>query len=101
MSSRAPIGASTRPDLFAASDQCTARTTVLSRCAGVSQTEDLVSVQRDDDPLQLEHVIGFLGQHLCALFGHPTQPNKYLKRYVEGHEAAQTYPATAASGLWL
>ena len=55
MSFRRPEGAMGRPELFQAE----------KRCFESTRSEPLLSESKDDDePLQLEHMMGYSGRHL-------------------------------------
>jgi hypothetical protein len=67
---------SNRPDLFSARNENTKNDVNYdtdSRLDSYSKTEN-------DDPLQLEHMLGFSGNHKSTLCAVPFNENMYIKR---------------------
>ena len=75
MSARVPVGATNRSDLFGGS--------------GRQQVEEAKTEQdnvdgdyiRDDDPMQLEHMLGYAGDYRGTVITSPKDENVYIRRF--------------------
>jgi WD40 repeat protein len=75
MSARRPEGAMGRPELFqAAGNETTKEVSV-----GASEFDMPGESKEDDEPLQLEHMMGYSGRHLGTVASLPNDENRFVR----------------------
>jgi predicted phage-related endonuclease len=74
MTTRAPIGASNRADLFTSSKN--------DNTSNHTAQESEVDRLDDSNPLQLEHMLGYAGDYKNTLIAFPHDENYYVKGLV-------------------
>jgi hypothetical protein len=100
MSSRAPVGASNRSNLFSSRKEnepnsSGGRTSATQRASSEIDDYEPAIQQRDremeeaygmepidQDPLQLEHMLGFAGEYRRTILAMPGDDNLYIKWYI-------------------
>ena len=98
MSSRAPVGASNRSNLFSSRKEndptSNSGRSAATQRAGSEIDDHLPGAQQrdremeeaygmepiDQDPLQLEHILGFAGEYRRTVLAMPGNDNLYIKR---------------------
>ena len=76
MSSRNAVGASHRSDLF------TSRSDLTGRESKQDEYEAKQQEQEDNNnPLQLEHMLGYSGDYRKTILASPSNENVFMKRY--------------------
>jgi len=76
MSARVPVGATNRSDLFGGSGRQQVE-------EAKSERDDYVDgdYKRDDDPMQLEHMLGYAGDYRGTVVSSPKDENLFIRRF--------------------
>lgn len=104
MSARAPIGASNRSDLFT-SRSSGRQDTQEHRKVSVEQEYEAKQEEEDDDPLQLEHMLGYSGVFPKTVIASPYDENTFVKRcewfnHFPFHHMFLLIPLLSSSTAW-
>ena len=75
MSARRPEGAMGRPELF----QAAAKVGQVDAKQVPERSEFKGDTKDDDEPLQLEHMMGYSGKHLGTVVAMPNDENRFVK----------------------
>lgn len=75
-----PVGASNRQDLFTPMGKSTfdRPPTTSARLASPASVAVATARNDNDDPIELEHVIGYTGHHSSTMFYHPMDSDTYI-----------------------
>jgi hypothetical protein len=85
MSARNPVGASNRSDLFSSRSEVKLQNTepVSTRDENRRRLQDEYGTSDpEDDPLQLEHMLGYAGDFRKTVLTAPYDDNVYIKRFL-------------------
>ena len=111
MSARRPEGAMGRPELFQAANKQGAE-------VPQQRSEFKGEAKDDDEPLQLEHMMGYSGKHLSTVVAMPNDENRFIKsmgnlvcienlldphdqKFMRGHDMPISAVAASPSGNFI
>ena len=82
MSARGPVGATNRADLFSSRSQPSQREADPIPSSSRDRLQgDYGVASAEEDPLQLEHMLGYAGNFRKTLLSLPCDENIYVKRF--------------------